>query len=220
MFNRTLPLLLAAGLAAAPTLAHAQSRAIEQTRMVDGTIGAVAGALIGGPIGLLIGGALGYTMGPELTGPMKGAGQPVKVAKKRVVRKRPPAAPAAYQQAATPPGYPQYLAYPGVAYPGMPQQYLAPQGYPQQPGQPALQQQQRPAFNPARNAMVPSPDMVAPGQPYAAVVTAPQAPAAYPPVGYPPGARPQAGYPQPGAPQAGYPQAAPVIRAAPVPLPR
>ncbi|MFO1114105.1 MAG: hypothetical protein U1E28_00350 [Beijerinckiaceae bacterium] len=207
MFNRTFTFLLAAGLAAAPTLAHAESRAIEQTRMVDGTIGAVAGALIGGPIGLLIGGALGYTMGPEVTGPMKGAGQPVRVAKKRTVRKRPPAAPAAYQQAALPPGYPQYLAYPGAAYPGMPQQYPM-QGYPQQPGQPAVQQ--RPAFNPARNALVPAPDMVAPSQPYAAVVTAPQAP-----VAYPPGARPPAGY----APQ-GYPQAAPVIRAAPVPLPR
>jgi hypothetical protein len=203
MRTRTVILLLAAGLAAAPGAAHAQSRSLEQTRMIDGTIGAVAGALIGGPIGLIAGAAIGYTMGPEITGPVTRPG--VRYASRSARRVRRKAAPAAYQQAAQPAPY----GYPVQAGP----QYLAPvgypqQAYPQQPGQVGQVSQvsqvgyaqPRPAFNPARNALVPSPDMVAPSQPYAAVATAPA-----------PMAQPAYAYPQAGGYQ---------IQAAPVPLPR
>ena len=138
-------------------------------------------------------------MGPEITGPVTRPGVRTSSRSGRRVRRK--AAPAVYQQAAQPAPY----GYPMQAGP----QYLAPvgypaQAYPQQPGQPGYVQpgyaQPRPAFNPARNALVPSPDMVAPSQPYAAVATAP-APAMQPAYAYP-----QAG---------GY-----QIQAAPVPLPR
>ena len=98
MRSKVLTLLFAAGLAVTPSLAQAQSRRdVEQTRMIDGTLGAVAGALIGGPIGLIAGAALGYTMGPEVTGPVTQPGR-IRTAR-RAHRRRAPAR-VAVQQAA------------------------------------------------------------------------------------------------------------------------
>lgn len=51
---------LAAGLALTPVAAAAQER------IVDGALGAGAGALVGGPVGAIVGGAVGFTAGPHI----------------------------------------------------------------------------------------------------------------------------------------------------------
>ena len=223
MRKSVLTLFLTAGLAAAPSLAQAQTRAVEQSRVIDASVGAVAGALIAGPIGIIAGGAIGYMMGPRMTSTAFGA---TRVATTRAARRH--RAHVRHVQTAQQParyrGYPaqpygqQYLAPPMQAYPTQPG-YVA-QGYPQQPGyapQPYPQQAvsgqpayptQRPYYNPARNPLVPSPMQVAPNsQPYAAVAAARPTPMGYAPA--------------PGQPY-GAPQAAPYprIQAPPVPMPR
>ncbi|HMN73301.1 MAG TPA: hypothetical protein PKA55_15685 [Rhodoblastus sp.] len=67
--------MLSTALALSPALARAESRAVEQSRFINGTVGAVAGALVGGPIGLIAGAALGYSMGPEIAGTQATFGQ-------------------------------------------------------------------------------------------------------------------------------------------------
>lgn len=52
---------LAAGLFFTPFAAGAQQR------VIDGVVGAGAGAVVGGPVGAVVGGAIGYTAGPEIT---------------------------------------------------------------------------------------------------------------------------------------------------------
>ena len=52
---------LAAGLFVAPLAASAQQR------VIDGVVGAGAGAVVGGPVGAVVGGAVGYAAGPEIT---------------------------------------------------------------------------------------------------------------------------------------------------------
>ena len=52
---------LAAGLFFTPFAAGAQQR------VIDGVLGAGAGAVVGGPVGAVVGGAIGYTAGPEIT---------------------------------------------------------------------------------------------------------------------------------------------------------
>lgn len=44
------------------------SVAVAGERLVDGAMGAVAGALVGGPIGLVAGGVVGATAGPAIAG--------------------------------------------------------------------------------------------------------------------------------------------------------
>ncbi len=46
------------------------------SRLGDGAMGALAGALVGGPIGLVAGGMVGYTAGPSMlrAGALKGIG--------------------------------------------------------------------------------------------------------------------------------------------------
>ena len=40
-------------------------QAFADSRLVDGLLGAGAGALVGGPIGLVAGGVIGYSAGPQ-----------------------------------------------------------------------------------------------------------------------------------------------------------
>lgn len=51
---------LAAGIALTPVAASAQDR------LLDGALGAGAGALVGGPVGAVVGGTIGYTAGPNI----------------------------------------------------------------------------------------------------------------------------------------------------------
>lgn len=51
---------LAAGIALTPVAASAQDR------LVDGALGAGAGAIVGGPVGAVVGGTIGYTAGPHI----------------------------------------------------------------------------------------------------------------------------------------------------------
>lgn len=39
-------------------------------RLVDGVLGAAAGALVGGPAGLVAGGLIGYVAGPRISRPL------------------------------------------------------------------------------------------------------------------------------------------------------
>jgi hypothetical protein len=196
-------ILLSAALAAAPTVASAQTRAVEQSRFIGGTVGAITGALIGGPIGLIAGAAFGYMMGPPVR--YGNAVANGKAAPRRHAKRKQQPQNAQYIQAYQQPAGQQVYGYP--QQPG----YLAtPPG--QQPYAP-----QRPAFDPQRNPLVPSPEAMGVGQPYAAAATPAQYPMSYAPA-------PQAGYPQQPvayAPQAAAPGARyPQIQAAPVPLPR
>lgn len=45
----------------------AATAAIAQERAVDGTLGAVAGAVVAGPVGLLAGAVVGVTAGPSIS---------------------------------------------------------------------------------------------------------------------------------------------------------
>lgn len=45
----------------------ASTAAIAQERAVDGTLGAVAGAVVAGPVGLLAGAVVGVTAGPSIS---------------------------------------------------------------------------------------------------------------------------------------------------------
>ncbi len=38
-----------------------------QDRLIDGALGAGAGALVGGPVGAIAGGAIGYGAGPQIS---------------------------------------------------------------------------------------------------------------------------------------------------------
>lgn len=87
--RKPLPLLLlSTALALSPALALAESRAVEQSRFINGTVGAIAGAMVGGPIGLIAGAALGYSMGPEIAGPQATFGPGRRVARRSVHRSR------------------------------------------------------------------------------------------------------------------------------------
>jgi Zn-dependent protease len=48
------------------SLAAPASVAVAQERLMDGAMGAVAGALVGGPVGLVAGGVVGATAGPAI----------------------------------------------------------------------------------------------------------------------------------------------------------
>jgi hypothetical protein len=54
------------GLSLMVTTAHAGSR------MVDGVLGAGAGALVAGPVGLIAGGVIGYSAGPNISCALRG----------------------------------------------------------------------------------------------------------------------------------------------------
>ena len=58
-----------------------RSRAVQESRFINGTVGAIAGAMVGGPIGLIAGAALGYSMGPEIAGPQATFGPRKRVAR-------------------------------------------------------------------------------------------------------------------------------------------
>jgi hypothetical protein len=45
----------------------ATSAARADNRLVDGLMGAGAGALVGGPVGLVAGGVIGYSAGPHIS---------------------------------------------------------------------------------------------------------------------------------------------------------
>lgn len=55
--------IVVVGISAAPTIAAAQVR---QDRLIDGAIGAGAGAIVAGPIGALAGGVIGLAVGPDI----------------------------------------------------------------------------------------------------------------------------------------------------------
>jgi hypothetical protein len=57
---------LASGLLGAAGAAQAQER------LIDGALGAGAGALVGGPVGAVAGGAIGYSAGPHISRGMRG----------------------------------------------------------------------------------------------------------------------------------------------------
>jgi len=81
--------MLSTALALTPALGRAESRAMQESRFINGTVGAVAGALVGGPIGLIAGAAIGYTVGPEIAGPQATFGPTRRVARRAVRRSRP-----------------------------------------------------------------------------------------------------------------------------------
>ncbi len=66
MLKVALAFFSAFGLSLAVTTAHADSR------MVDGVLGAGAGALVAGPVGFVAGGVLGYSSGPDISCAMRG----------------------------------------------------------------------------------------------------------------------------------------------------
>ncbi|MFT4099093.1 MAG: hypothetical protein QM651_18380 [Rhodoblastus sp.] len=227
-------LMLSTALALSPALARAESRAVEQSRFINGTVGAVAGALVGGPIGLIAGAALGYSMGPEIAGPQATWGTRRRVTRhyrrarhrtsttkivldcaNQANRENPACVDfwAKHQQQVQP----QQAAYPPPGYApqaGYPQQpvYMAPaqSGYSPLPAQIAPQQavdQRARMFNPRQNALVPPPTAFGGGSQYSAALSAPNAP----------GQQGAGGAYSAPAPQGyGYGQ----IRAAPVPVPR
>jgi len=238
--RRPLTLLtIATALALSPALAQAESRAVEQSRFINGTVGAVAGALVGGPIGLIAGAALGYSMGPEIAGPQATWGSRRRVARhyrrsrhrastttkivldcaNQANRDNPACVDfwAKRQQ----PLQPQQAAYPQPGYApqaGYPQQpvYMAPaqSGYSPLPAQVAPQQavdQRARMFNPRQNALVPPPTAFGGGSQYSAALSGPNAP------GQQGASGGYAGNYSAPAPQGyGYGQ----VQAAPVPVPR
>lgn len=224
-------LLLSAALAATPTLAQAELRGMQESRFINGTVGAVAGALIGGPIGLIAGAAIGYTVGPEIAGPTATWGQRrtvVRHARRGARRGRGTKVvidcavqanqdnPAcvqrfAQQQPVYAQPYPVYGQQPG--YPQQPV-YMAPAqtGYSPMPAQqvaPAMQQQR--FYNPRQNPLVPPPNAFAPGAQYSAALSGPNAPGQQGASGAYGGT-----YSAPAPQGYGYGQ----IQAAPVPVPR
>jgi hypothetical protein len=60
MAKKALAALLALGLSLAAPAAYAGSR------IIDGAMGAGAGAIVGGPVGAVAGGVIGYTAGPTI----------------------------------------------------------------------------------------------------------------------------------------------------------
>jgi hypothetical protein len=60
MKRTLLAVIAAAGLITA-------SAAQAQERLIDGALGAGAGALVGGPVGAVAGGAIGYGAGPRIS---------------------------------------------------------------------------------------------------------------------------------------------------------
>jgi hypothetical protein len=66
MANKTLFAAIVLGLSLSAASAYADSR------LIDGAMGAGAGALVGGPVGAVAGGAIGYTAGPRISHSMRG----------------------------------------------------------------------------------------------------------------------------------------------------
>jgi hypothetical protein len=63
-------LAIVASAALALTLAATAARADD--RVLDGVLGAGAGALVAGPVGLVAGGVIGYSAGPHINCAMQG----------------------------------------------------------------------------------------------------------------------------------------------------
>ncbi len=59
-------------LAAAVGLSLIASAAYADSRVVDGVLGAGAGALVGGPVGLVAGGVIGFSAGPHISCGLRG----------------------------------------------------------------------------------------------------------------------------------------------------
>ena len=57
--------------ASALALLIATSAARAENRLVDGLMGAGAGALVAGPVGLVAGGVIGYSAGPHISCSMR-----------------------------------------------------------------------------------------------------------------------------------------------------
>lgn len=234
-------LLLSTALALAPALALAESRAVEQSRFINGTVGAIAGAMVGGPIGLIAGAALGYSVGPEIAGPQATFGPSRRVARRSVRRARHRARgtkivldcanqanqenPACVhffaQRQQQQPVYgqqPLYAQQPMYAQPVYPQQpvYMAPaqSGYSPIARQVPQQQAVDPRqrmFNPQQNPLVPPPTAFGDGAQYSAALSGPNAPGQQGASGAYSNA-----YSAPAPQGYGYGQ----VRAAPVPVPR
>jgi hypothetical protein len=66
MFKKSLVAALAFGLSLASGAAFADSR------VVDGLLGAGAGALVAGPVGLVAGGVIGFSAGPNISCGLRG----------------------------------------------------------------------------------------------------------------------------------------------------
>jgi len=65
MIRMSLLAASALGLMLTASAAHAENR------LVDGLMGAGAGALVGGPVGLVAGGVIGYSAGPDISCSMR-----------------------------------------------------------------------------------------------------------------------------------------------------
>ncbi|WP_298429083.1 hypothetical protein [Rhodoblastus sp.] len=66
MVKTTLIAALALGLSLVGSAAYADSR------LVDGALGAGAGAIVGGPVGAVAGGVVGYAAGPTISCGLRG----------------------------------------------------------------------------------------------------------------------------------------------------
>lgn len=226
-------LILSTALALSPALARAESRALQESRFINGTVGAIAGAMVGGPIGLIAGAALGYSMGPEIAGPQATFGprrRVVRVARRsgrrarstkivldcanqanqdnpacvHLFAQRQPQTQAAYAQPMyAPPGYPQQPVYMAPAQSGY-------SPLPAQVSPMAADPRQR-MFNPRQNPLVPPPTAFGGGDQYSAVLSGPNAPGQQGASGGYAGS-----YTAPAPQGYGYGQ----VQAAPVPLPR
>jgi len=233
--RKPLPLLLlTTALALSPALALAESRAVEQSRFINGTVGAIAGAMVGGPIGLIAGAALGYSVGPEIAGPQPTFGPSKRAARRTARRTRHRARstkivldcanqanqenPACVHLFAQRQQQPQmYGQQPMYAQPMYGQQpvYMAPaqSGYspvPRQAPQQGVDPRQR-MFNPQQNPLVPPPTAFGDGSQYSAALSGPNAPGQQGASGGYSNA-----YSAPAPQGYGYGQ----VRAAPVPVPR
>lgn len=232
--RRSLPLLiLSTALALSPALAHAEPKAVQESRFINGTVGAIAGAMVGGPIGLIAGAALGYSMGPEIAGPYSTVGVPRRVvrhARRTRIRKRSTkiVLDCANQANQDNPACVHFLArrqqqvvavqQPMLAQPAYPQQpvYLAPaqHGYSPLPStQPQAVDPRQRVYNPRQNPLVPPPTAFGGGNGYTAALSGPNAPGQQGASGAYAGA-----YSAPAA--QGYGYGGGQVRAAPVPLPR
>lgn len=234
--RRSLPLLiLSTALALSPALARAEPKAVQESRFINGTVGAIAGAMVGGPIGLLAGAALGYSMGPEIAGPYTRVGGPPRRVVRHVRRSRVRARSSkivldcANQANQDNPACVHFLArrqqqqvvavqQPMLAQPAYPQQpvYLAPaqHGYSPLPStQPQAVDPRQRVYNPRQNPLVPPPTAFGGGNGYTAALSGPNAPGQQGASGAYAGA-----YSAPAA--QGYGYGGGQVRAAPVPLPR
>ena len=232
--RRSLPLLiLSTALALSPALARAEPRAVQESRFINGTVGAIAGAMVGGPIGLIAGAALGYSMGPEIAGPYTRVGSPRRVVRHaRRYRSRSRSSKivldCANQANQDNPACVHYLArrqqqlvavqQPMFAQPAYPQQpvYMAPaqHGYSPLPArQPQAADPRQRNYNPRQNPLVPPPSAFGGGVGYTAALSGPNAPGQQGASGAYAGA-----YAAPAT--QGYGYGSSQVRAAPVPLPR